>query len=104
MTILNLLLFLSHLVSEATANFISSYPECAKLSFDDNNNLDLQNTLYSCANNLPGSLDPPSYYPMIYNTSIYFPTNISTRLVVNNLISVDDINAQVSMDVYLRLM
>ena len=97
-------LFFFQLTTKTTATYVSNYPLCTPLFFDENSNLDLQKTLYNCATNIPGSLDPPSYYPIVYNTSIYGPTNVSTHLVVNTLISVDDISAQISMDFYLRLM
>jgi hypothetical protein len=80
----------------------TSYPSCANLSFNGYGALDIETTLYNCAKAIPGSLDPPSYYPVKYNTSIYSPTNISVQMAVSELISVDDISAQITIEMYLR--
>ena len=87
---------------EAHSNQWSTYPLCANISYNENS-LDIENTLYSCAKNIPGSLEPPSYYPTIYGGNYYTATNVSLQLVVNNLLSVDDIGTQINLDLFLRL-
>lgn len=98
-----LLPFLTGFILVEFYGVLSSYPPCANISFNSYGALDIESTLYNCARTIPGSLEPPSYYPVIYNTSIYSPTNISVQLAISELLSVDDISAQITIEMYLRL-
>lgn len=58
--------------------------------------------LYECTSNIPSSQLIPSYF-RIKEDVPYYPINITIQVVVNNLISVDDITSSMTMDMYLRL-
>eukprot|EP01038_Epipyxis_sp_PR26KG_P016287 gene16287-22184_t len=57
--------------------------------------------LINCSNNIPGPLLPPSYFPNETNDNS--PVAVKFGMIINNLINVDDISSQLTMDFYYRL-
>lgn len=77
------------------------FPQCADLIFDEAGRLDIQKILYNCSSNIPSPLDIPSMFPNI--SGGYYPTMVSVQLAINNLIKVDDIGNQLTIDFFFRL-
>lgn len=78
-----------------------SYPRCTELAFKSNGELDIQTMLYNCSNFIAGNTIPPSAY--LSTNGIYEPMNVSVQICLNNLISVDDLNNQLTIDFFFRL-
>jgi hypothetical protein len=78
----------------------SIYPVCASMAYTANNFIDIKKILQNCTQTIPTSVLPPSYFT--YDVSNSGPTLVNTSVAVNTLINVDDITAQVTIDVYLR--
>ena len=77
------------------------YPYCSDLAFNANGQLDVGTIFYNCSNFIAGSLEIPSTY--ISPLGEYLPITVSLQMVLNNLISVDDIQNQITMDFFFRL-
>ena len=77
------------------------FPLCSDLIFDSTGRLDIQNILYNCSASIPSPMDIPSMFPNA--TGGYFPTMVSVQLAINNLIKVDDIGNQLTLDFFFRL-
>jgi hypothetical protein len=77
------------------------YPECSDLLFTATGQLDIEAILYNCSNNIPGNTVLPSYY--VNSTGGYSPTTVNIQLAFNNLISVDELQSQFTIDLYYRI-
>lgn len=71
------------------------YSTCSDLIFGRTGRIDIGAMLYNCSSNIEGVSLIPSFYE--YDTG-YEPLNVSVGIVINNFISVDDVNSQVTMD------
>ncbi|RYH18672.1 hypothetical protein EON65_26960 [archaeon] len=69
--------------------------------FDAAGRIDIQSVLYNCSASIPSPLDIPSMFPNI--TGGFYPTMVSVQLAINNLIKVDDIGNQLTLDFFFRL-
>lgn len=92
------------LISSIYGQDYNSYgwPICANATYALDGTIDVAKMLYNCVENIPSSLFPSSYYPAP-ETGQYSTVNISMQYAINNLISVDDIRSQVTLDFYFRL-
>jgi hypothetical protein len=98
-TCFSFLLCVSQVLCYPATNY--GWPPCANLTFSTEvpGVLDVGQMLYDCVDNIPSSQIPPSYYN-VYNG--YYPTNVSVQFAINNLINVDDLNSQITLDYYFR--
>lgn len=78
----------------------NQYPYCTDLIFNKNM-IDLESIFYNCSANIEGIMNVPSLYPNI--SGGYDAMQINVQLALNNLISVDDITNEVTMDLYYRI-
>jgi hypothetical protein len=63
--------------------------------------VDVDAMLYSCLKNSPSSLFPPSYY---HNCERNFrPTQVTIQIALNNIIHVDDVTSQFTVDFFFRI-
>lgn len=91
-----------HLLLQMGDNLLNGYPVCANASYTELGMLNVQQVLYDCVWNIQSSLSPPSYfspgpeYP-------YAPTNVTLSITLNNLIQVDDLTSQITLDYYMKL-
>lgn len=77
------------------------YPICTEMAYDSTGRINIQSMLYNCSSFIPSPLDIPSVF---LNTSGgYSPTTVSIQLSLNNLIHVDDVGNQITLDFYFRL-
>eukprot|EP01038_Epipyxis_sp_PR26KG_P001336 gene1336-1866_t len=94
------LLILSQ-TSIVSSQLNQGYPPCTNAIFTNTNKLDINAMLFNCSNNIPGPLLPPSYFPN--GTNDFSPVAVKFGMIINNLINVDDITSQLTMDFYYRL-
>jgi hypothetical protein len=94
------LLQILHNIQAAYPLLNAGWPICANLTFTAGGTVDVGTMLYECMENIPSSLIPPSYYDM--DGTGYHPVNISIQFVLNNLINVDDLQSQMTLDYYFR--
>jgi hypothetical protein len=80
----------------------SHVPFCSPVIYDKNNETDVERMLYSCSQNIRGSLFPPSYFAKQEATNEYSSTLVNTSVVFNGLVNVDDIHATVTLDFWFR--
>ena len=89
------------LVSSAYPATNGGYPACSENIFNLQGNLDIYAMFTNCTKTMSGSLFPPSYFPNPL-TGNYAPLNVSINIAINNLISVDDLTFEVSLDFWFR--
>lgn len=77
----------------------STYRPCVEMMYLASGEVDVEAMLYNCTANIPGSLTIPSYYK---NNGVYAPLNVGMQLVVNNLMSIEDVNSEVTLDFWFR--
>ena len=89
---------------EAKKEDISAYnfTACATPSFRDGDHVDLDKMLYDCMDHIPSTLFPPSYFSDKYGN--YRATNVSVQIALNNIIHVDDLTSQFTMDFFFRIL
>jgi hypothetical protein len=94
------LLILTIFCSSALSYLNQGYPECASLAFCADGRVDLTTMLYNCTKNIPGSSVIPSFYP--YENNTFHPVDVMIGIVINNLINVNDVTSQVTLDFWYR--
>lgn len=94
------LFFVVHSSFCSAAQLNQGYPVCAENSFGVGGRIDVETMLYNCSNNIPGAMMIPSLYP--YENGTFHPVNVSVQLVLNNLISIDDVTSEVRLDFWFR--
>ncbi len=79
------------------------YPLCTNVVRLATGYIDITATLTNCTDSIPGSRLPPSYFiPINYPPQHPPPTVVNTSIAANSLINVDDITAEVTIDIFLR--
>ncbi len=83
--------------------FEYEFKYCTDIIFRDASSkyIDLDAMLYTCMNNSPSSLFPPSYFSDVHSN--YRATNVSIQIALNNIIHVDDLTSQFTMDFFFRI-
>lgn len=70
---------------------------CYNVSYLPSGEVDITGTLYLCSSQIADPLLVPSYQKGISSF------NVTAQLAINNLMSIDEINGQVTMDLFFRL-
>jgi hypothetical protein len=81
---------------------VADDPVCTSAIRQSNGLMDVAATVYNCANNIQGSMYPPSYFNG-NGTQKFQPTVINMSASINTLINIDDVNAQVTFDMFFRI-
>lgn len=89
-------ILLCHLMSSAASKELQ-YPPCAYAQLDSNGAPDIARAMYNCSANILNTFLIPSYYPESQ------PVNVSVQIVLNNLISIDEVEGVAKLDLYFRL-
>jgi hypothetical protein len=71
------------------------FPICSEILYTANNQIDVEAMIYNCADQIPGTLFPPSFF-------VEEPTNVSVSLAFNTIIDINDVAASITIDVWLR--
>lgn len=93
-----LLLFANQCPISSAAN---TYPPCTSNQYGSDGRIDVGAMLYACSGNISGVLLPPSYYPDDNDTPM--PVSVGVQLAINNLISVEDLSSEFTMNFFLRV-
>jgi hypothetical protein len=81
----------------STAAQEDQHPACAYTQLDRNGAPDIARAMYNCSSNILNTFLIPSYYPGSQ------PVNVSVQIVLNNLISINEVDGVAKLDLYLRL-
>lgn len=77
------------------------FSPCSQLIYDHDGYVDMDAIMFNCSQNIPSRLFPPSYFADL--DGVFHPTNVSIQVALNNIIHVDDLTSQFTMDFFFRV-
>lgn len=86
----------------ATLIFAKDYHLCSDVVTNQFGEIDVEATLFNCTTNIRGGMLPPSYFGAI-SPREYNPTIVNISIGINTLINVNDVDAQVTFDLYYEM-